>query len=448
MEFMNEENIDVYITGDDSGLCIDSDTADKEDSDSEKPTSVLGKVEISSEPTMYVTQLPKGYKSSQDQRLQVPSKKVGLNSPSYLRQLETDADGSSVVTIHVPVSDLATQTSDSDSENKVFTVNIQIDSPTGESDGIVKFDPEELVISSIGDKYYIGKSNLPPKIRPYKLPIWKRETPKPPGSISNYLYPHGLRQGVRSRLIIDCPTNIPVAEFKAQMADTSDIVTTLDVAPSTKKRIRELTTNSVSKLFAYPGKTFPSKKLYALYQRHLTSQPQSHTNPDDLDLQPLGFSTTIDYSQVKRISRKRSKLELDSPKKTKSPDENVVQDKNPRENIVQAITPVSNQMVRVLLKPGVLGEEQQEILVLHDGEDKGSEVNSSTLQHSIEVLLAAAESGEICSETGGDKVYICNSDKGAENIEQVFICEDGTLVDDDGEFVTEQIIILQDEDTQ
>jgi hypothetical protein len=54
-------------------------------------------------------------------------------------------------------------------------------------------------------------------------------------------------------MIADKHTSIPVAEFKAQLSDTSDIMGRLDLAPSTKKMMNYLSTKGFGKLFSSPG---------------------------------------------------------------------------------------------------------------------------------------------------------------------------------------------------
>ncbi|PSN53737.1 hypothetical protein C0J52_02184 [Blattella germanica] len=61
-------------------------------------------------------------------------------------------------------------------------------------------------------------------------------------------------------------------EMKAQLSDTSDIVTTLDLAPPTKRLMHWKETGGVEKLFALPGRPIPARALSKIYQRHLTSR--------------------------------------------------------------------------------------------------------------------------------------------------------------------------------
>jgi hypothetical protein len=54
-------------------------------------------------------------------------------------------------------------------------------------------------------------------------------------------------------MIADKLTSIPVAEFKAQLSDTSDIMGKMDLAPTTKKMMNYLSTKGFGKLFSSPG---------------------------------------------------------------------------------------------------------------------------------------------------------------------------------------------------
>jgi cohesin complex subunit SCC1 len=61
--------------------------------------------------------------------------------------------------------------------------------------------------------------------------------------------------------------------MKAQLSDTTDIVTTLDLAPPTKRLMHWKETGGVEKLFALPGRPLHAGNLFKAYQDHLTSQP-------------------------------------------------------------------------------------------------------------------------------------------------------------------------------
>lgn len=56
--------------------------------------------------------------------------------------------------------------------------------------------------------------------------------------------------------------NISGEEMKAQLSDTSDIITTLDLAPPTKRLMHWKETGGVEKLFALPGRPIPARVLF------------------------------------------------------------------------------------------------------------------------------------------------------------------------------------------
>ncbi|KAL1123634.1 hypothetical protein AAG570_002710 [Ranatra chinensis] len=76
----------------------------------------------------------------------------------------------------------------------------------------------------------------------------------------------------KRKLIVDEVKNISGEEMKAQLSDTSDIVTTLDLAPPTKRLMHWKETGGVEKLFALPGRNISARCLFKNYQRHLTSR--------------------------------------------------------------------------------------------------------------------------------------------------------------------------------
>lgn len=85
------------------------------------------------------------------------------------------------------------------------------------------------------------------------------------------MYFLGVTKSKRKRkLIIDEVKNISGEEMKNQLSDTSDIVTTLDLAPPTKRLMHWKETGGVEKLFALPARNIPARVLFRIYQRHLT----------------------------------------------------------------------------------------------------------------------------------------------------------------------------------
>lgn len=80
----------------------------------------------------------------------------------------------------------------------------------------------------------------------------------------------------KRKLIVDEVKNISGEEMKAQLSDTTDIVTTLDLAPPTKRLMHWKETGGVEKLFALPGRSIYARPLARIYQRHLTSEPSQN----------------------------------------------------------------------------------------------------------------------------------------------------------------------------
>lgn len=65
----------------------------------------------------------------------------------------------------------------------------------------------------------------------------------------------------KRKLIVDEVKNISGEEMKSQLANTSDIVTTLDLAPPTKRLMYWKETGGVEKLFALPSRDIPARDL-------------------------------------------------------------------------------------------------------------------------------------------------------------------------------------------
>lgn len=78
----------------------------------------------------------------------------------------------------------------------------------------------------------------------------------------------------KRKLIVDEVKNISGEEMKNQLSDTSDIVTTLDLAPPTKRLMHWKETGGVEKLFALPARPIPARALFKVkpatnYELHL-----------------------------------------------------------------------------------------------------------------------------------------------------------------------------------
>ncbi|KAM8716406.1 hypothetical protein ACLKA7_003305 [Drosophila subpalustris] len=99
----------------------------------------------------------------------------------------------------------------------------------------------------------------------------------------------------KRKLIIDEIKNISGEEMKAQLADTSDILTTLDLAPPTKRLMYWKETGGVEKLFALPSRTIPARVLLNNYNRQLLS----HSTPleDFSNIAPMDVLALELYAQ-------------------------------------------------------------------------------------------------------------------------------------------------------
>jgi len=65
----------------------------------------------------------------------------------------------------------------------------------------------------------------------------------------------------RRKLLVDEMKGIDSQSMKEQLVQTNDIVTTLDLAPPTRKLMLLKETGAVDKLFTMPGRSIPSKPL-------------------------------------------------------------------------------------------------------------------------------------------------------------------------------------------
>ncbi|KAH8244606.1 hypothetical protein KR038_007559 [Drosophila bunnanda] len=130
----------------------------------------------------------------------------------------------------------------------------------------------------------------------------------------------GLTKAKRKRkLIIDEIKNISGEEMKAQLADTSDILTTLDLAPPTKRYFFLIVctdkslntifgyrlmywkeTGGVEKLFSLPSRSIPARSLFNNYNRQLLSH--STFFEDFSSVAPTDILALEFYSQDKENS--------------------------------------------------------------------------------------------------------------------------------------------------
>lgn len=128
----------------------------------------------------------------------------------------------------------------------------------------------------------------------------------------------GITKAKRKRkLIIDEVKNISGEEMKAQLANTADIITSLDLAPPTKKLMNWKETGGVEKLFALPSRFLPARALSKIYQINLVSntgiiEDFSILGPADVLALEQQTLEPIPESPTKR-GRKRKNQEHDDP---------------------------------------------------------------------------------------------------------------------------------------
>uniref|UniRef100_UPI003B28DD94 64-kDa C-terminal product n=1 Tax=Mus musculus TaxID=10090 RepID=UPI003B28DD94 len=74
----------------------------------------------------------------------------------------------------------------------------------------------------------------------------------------------------KRKLIVDSVKELDSKTIRAQLSDYSDIVTTLDLAPPTKKLMMWKETGGVEKLFFLPAQPLWNNRLLKLFTRCLT----------------------------------------------------------------------------------------------------------------------------------------------------------------------------------
>ena len=82
----------------------------------------------------------------------------------------------------------------------------------------------------------------------------------------------GQRRQRKRKLIVDEIKAITGEGMKAQLSDSSDIVTTLDIAPPTKRLMHWKETGGVEKLFVLPGRVLNSKDISTDYNENLIAR--------------------------------------------------------------------------------------------------------------------------------------------------------------------------------
>lgn len=83
----------------------------------------------------------------------------------------------------------------------------------------------------------------------------------------------GDRRKRKRKLIVDEVKAISGEGMKAQLSDSADIVTTLDIAPPTKRLMHWKETGGVEELFSLPARTLGARNIFRFYQSCLKQIP-------------------------------------------------------------------------------------------------------------------------------------------------------------------------------
>jgi len=92
----------------------------------------------------------------------------------------------------------------------------------------------------------------------------------------------GQRAKRKRKLIVDEVKAISGEEMKAQLSDTNDIITTLDLAPPTKRLMHWKETGGVEKLFVLPGRVLSAKHIAQDYNENLIARSHDEERFDTL----------------------------------------------------------------------------------------------------------------------------------------------------------------------
>ncbi|XP_041360635.1 double-strand-break repair protein rad21 homolog isoform X4 [Gigantopelta aegis] len=113
----------------------------------------------------------------------------------------------------------------------------------------------------------------------------------------------------KRKLIVDEQKGIPSETMKLQLSDTSDIVTTLDLAPPTKKLMHWKETGGVEKLFALPGRPIVSKLTSKFFTRNLVTK-QLKERMEDYDVDKLDLDAPEVVREEEKLADKTQQSEM------------------------------------------------------------------------------------------------------------------------------------------
>jgi len=119
----------------------------------------------------------------------------------------------------------------------------------------------------------------------------------------------GEKRKRKRKLVVDDIKAITGEGMKVQLSDSSDIITTLDIAPPTKRLMHWKETGGVDELFNLPARTLGSKDLVVHYKKCLKMKVIRDEQPD------TGEQLNLEYIGVEQEFEKERK----TPAKERAP---------------------------------------------------------------------------------------------------------------------------------
>lgn len=189
-------------------------------------------------------------------------------------QVDMDADGAP------KGEDLPSQTQQPDRPiSRSSSVMSAANSPAPSTPGGAGFDMDNVQGPFDDGGMDVVDENAPPTNGDSRLPTIQEEAPIPDSMVLDPVIQDGLapRRKRRRRLgiIVDEVKTLSGEEIKAQLSDTKDIVTAIDLAPPSKQ-LMEVRRCAVDKLFEQPQCKLLSKVLADHYSRNLISSKLDH----------------------------------------------------------------------------------------------------------------------------------------------------------------------------
>ncbi|XP_071144504.1 double-strand-break repair protein rad21 homolog isoform X2 [Mytilus edulis] len=154
----------------------------------------------------------------------------------------------------------------------------------------------------------------------------------------------------KRKLIVDEQKGFPGETMKLQLSDTSDIISTLDLAPPTKKLMHWKETGGVEKLFSLPGRNIVSKVTSKLFSRNLITKQVKDDEPEQEDFLQLEEEEIARNDKSQDKSRAREEFStimeepsiLDASVKSNLPDRQSIQPVVDRQSIQPTLQDTTN----------------------------------------------------------------------------------------------------------